>query len=63
MEAPNVDEAVKELIRQEYADFDIEALLGDSVEQNNAEGEEENKESERKYTIEQSRKQMYELFS
>ena len=52
MEAPNVDEAVKELIRQEYADYDLEALLGDSRD-NVAESEEEKKEEgERKYTIE-----------
>ena len=34
MEAPNVDEAVKELIRQEFAEFDMDALLGSNSEQN-----------------------------
>ena len=32
MEAPNVDEAVKELIRQEYAEFDLDTLLGGNAE-------------------------------
>ena len=41
MEAPNVDAAVKELIRQEYAEFDLDTLLGDSGEQNAAAVEEE----------------------
>jgi len=54
MDAPKVDEAVKEQIRKEYAEFDLDGLLNDT---NNAE---ENKDG---YQIDTSKRQIYSLFS
>lgn len=58
MDGPKVDEALKEQLRKEYADFDIDSLLSESGQK-----EEEKKFVERTYTINESKQQMHSLFS
>jgi hypothetical protein len=54
MEAPKVEEAVKEQIRREYDEFNLDELLN---------GSNQSEESKEIYDIGTSKKQLYSLFS